>query len=273
MSILAEMIQKIVDLANKGYSRSVVEFPNDPDKRIVLHASGHEVIQTPRVAPDRRHSVATIDSFVAAYKKFGVTSVTAYTENATEADYETGKLRSNPIWINDSQALFYADEPMRRSIINLPVLWSEQWAAISTFENAQALDQATFVRLLRHDLEGCVSAGVLAAYRTLNFQMMETAARNLQNQSQSMDAGVIATVKGDDKPEGFIAEIRPFALSELRTFTVSVKFTIDIIVKQQKLMVQLLPDELSHARQLAQQELARIINYSLPDVQTLFGTP
>lgn len=231
---LFETIQLIQDTAKEAVAVQLRPMPNDPEKSLLFTGGEHKVIDTPFVAGPRSHTVESVESFAAAFARWGC----AGGEDCTPAN----------IWMDlaNWRLSFFTDEPLRRSTVALVLKPSPQLLLLRGFEREQARDQKTLVRILRHDLAGCVDPGVLAAFRSIDFQKIATARGTIEHSKQSLDSDIVAQVTGDKKPEEFLVDAPLFAMKELDART-RVGITIDIDCSNSKFVLQAKPGHLDFA--------------------------
>jgi hypothetical protein len=245
MSWLAEGLKFISDLAQAGVAVKTQTLPNDPQRMMVIEEGKMRLVDTPYTPPPRQHVVKTIASFAYAYDRWCEDGIEAK-RKADGTGYE-GRLPT--IWadIEKWQLQFFTDEPLRREYVRLSLTPSPQLLLLQSFAAAQVIEQRRLVRILRHDLAGCVDESVLIAFRTVDFEKMENARRTIDTARQSMDADIVAQVRGEKKPEEFEVNFPLFAMKELATVRSSVRLTIDIDCSNQKFILQAKPGHLEQA--------------------------
>lgn len=226
---LKETIELVQVTAQKAMEVQIEPMPNNPEKALLFAGGVHTEIDTPYVAPPRQHTVQSVESFAAAFARWA------------------GGDKAN-IWMDlGSWSLsFFTDEPLRRSSVTLKLTPSPQLLLLRTFEREVSRDQKTLVRMLRHDLAGCVDPGVLAAFRSIDFQKIATARGTIEHSKQSLDSDIVAQVTGDKKPEEFLVDAPLFAMKELDART-RIGITIDIDCAGSKFVLQAKPGHLELA--------------------------
>lgn len=230
----------IQETAKKSVEPKLIPLPNDPESYLLLVNGDAKPVKAPFVAPPRRHAVESIESFAAAFNRWGVTP----TGDATVADASMAN-----IWVDlDSLKLsFFTDEPLRRSNVTLTLKLSPQLLLMQEFASPKSLEQKVLVRMLRHDLEGCVDPAVLAAFRSIDFQKIINARQNIQHEKQSLDSDIVAQVSGEKKPEAFLVDAPIFAMKELGDARCRIGVTIDIDCDNRKFVLQTKPGHLDMA--------------------------
>jgi hypothetical protein len=165
-------------------------------------------------------------------------------------------------------------------LVRLKLTPSPQLLLLRTFKDCVTLNQKQFVRMLRHDLAGCVDAGVLAAFRSVDFEKMINAKRQIDHGRQSLDADVVAQVKGDKKPEEFPVQSPLFAMRELDKAVTRVSITVDIDCEDQTFELQARPGQIEMALDDAraavltklQSELT-VVGFASDEITVLAGKP
>lgn len=258
-----ELIQKTAQEAEAVETKAM---PNDPEKLLVLANGAATVIDTPFKPGPRRHTVESVESFAAAYNRWGQ----AGGEDATPAN----------VWIDLGAWLlsFFTDEPLRRSYVNLKLKPSPQLLLMQTFACERGLEQKALVRMLRHDLAECVDPGVLSAFRSVDFQKITTARAAIQHEKQSLDADIVAQVMGEKKPDGFVVDLPLFASKELADARTRVGITIDIDCDNRKFVLQAKPGHIDMALDDARVAVLNKLENDLSaaghaDVVILAGSP
>lgn len=259
-----ETLELIQDTAkeSQAVTTEVRDFPNDPEKRLVVRSDGtREIVATPFTPSPRRHVVETVESFSAAFVRWG------------------GTPRPN-IWLDLPRwrLLFFTDEPLRRSSVTLKLTAAPQWATVSGFRDAKSLEHKALIRLLRHDLAGCADPGVLPAFRSIDFNKIQNAKRSIEHGKQSMDSDIVAQVTGDRKPEEIVVVFPVLVSRELPDFRARVVLTVDIDADAQRFTLQARPGDLD----LALEEVKGVVSGTLEaalgtagekDVTILAGSP
>jgi hypothetical protein len=263
---LKETIELIQNTAKEAVQTKIVAMPNNPQKHLIVCGQNATPIDTPFTDEPRRHSVESIESFAAAYDRWGQ----AGGEELTAAN----------IWIDlaNWHLTFFTDEPLRRSWINLILKPSPQLQLMERFGDAVAIDQKALVRMLRHDLADCVDAGVLAAFRSVDFQKISTARAAIQHEKQSLDSDIVAQVMGEKKPDSFLVDLPLFAMKEMEDSRTRIGITIDIDCDNRKFVLQAKPGHLEMAMDDAQAAVLTKLENDLAalkhsDVVILAGTP
>jgi hypothetical protein len=284
-----ETLQLIQKTAQQAIERKLVPLPNNPQAHLLIGEGKYEVIPTPFVDPPRRHTVLSIADFADAYQRWyldgndigrAIGKPDPSDEIPEAAEVLVEQPRVPNIWcdLDNWRLVFFVDEPLRRSWVKLQLKASPQYGTVFKFRDGQTLDQQQFVRMLRHDLIGCVEPAVLQAFRSVDFQKIVTAKRNIQHERQSLDADLVASVQGEKKPEEFLVTFPMLASRELDPFRAGVKITVDMDAERSKFVLQAVPGQLD----LAMEELRSAIvdtlesglqARGLEDVTILCGNP
>ena len=284
-----ETLKLIQETAQKAIKRELVPLPNNPQAYLLIGTDKHEVIPTPYVEPPRRHTVLSISDFADAYARWYLDGNDAgrvigkpelIADQPEPPDVLVDQPRVPNIWcdLENWRLMFFVDEPLRRSWVKLQLKASPQFGTVFKFREAQTLDQPQLVRMLRHDLIGCVEPAVLQAFRSVDFQKIVTAKRNIENQRQSLDADLVATVQGEKKPEDFLVRFPMLASREIDPFRAGVRITVDIDAERSRFTLQAVPGELDLAiEELRMTVVATLeqmlLGKGLEDVLILCGDP
>jgi hypothetical protein len=269
---LLETIKLIQDTAKDTVAAKLIPLPNDPETHLLITGGQSQTIKTPFVPSPRRHTVESVESFAAAFHRWAIVG---------SADDDAGTpMASANMWIDLTgwNLSFYTDEPLRRCWVKLELAPSPQLQLLQKFEKPVPVDQRTLVRMLRHDLAECVEPGVLAAFRSIDFQKIVNARQNIQHEKQSLDSDIIAQVSGEKKPDAFTVSFPLFAMRELAHAVSRVGITIDIECDDRKFILQAKPGHLEMALDDARAAVinkleAELADLQVTDVVILAGTP
>lgn len=286
-----DTLELIQDTAKKSQEMKLMQLPNDPEQHLLIGNGTHQLITTKYHEKPRKHVVESIADFAAAYHRWYLdgedvaraiaTPETGDTEVAEEQPAPTivDQIRTPNVWLDlpNWRLIFFVDEPLRRAWVKLKLTPSPQWLTLEKFRNAVNLKQPGLVRLLRHDLRGCVDAAVLLAFRTVSFEKMQNARRQIESQQQRMDADLTARVAGEKKPEEIFARVPVLASREL-AFAVRVELSIDIDVENETFTLQAMPGDLDLALEEARAEIrskveSELRQLGLDKVTILCGNP
>lgn len=267
---LKAALEFLVGTGKATRETKVIEFPNDPDRRLLIKADGtHEALETPRQHAKRNHKVATIVDFVAACAHLVMPAKDA--AEASEAEK-----RPSPIWFDARSVVVFPDDRYRDERITLALPESEQLQTVAQWEEQTVLSQPELVRVLRHDLLGCVDPSVLLAYRTVNFQVLNNAARVINHGAQSMDKDIAANVVGAaDKPQQFYVNLPLFNHRDFRgpSFNFSLLVTIDIDAQAQNFKLQIAPGDYARAIEQSAEYVRIALSSALEGATLIAGVP
>lgn len=260
-----ETLALIQTTAQQAKEAKLVPVPGDPERHLLIGNGTHVEIATPRVPPPRRHTVETLADFAQAYKRWCADSVEAAPnappdKDGNEDESVYGRLPN--VWVDFDQTriLFHVDEPLRRSWVKLDFALSEQWKLLARLKDESSFDQKQLVRLLRHHLAGCVDPLLVAVFRSLDFQKIERAKRDIEHQKQSLDSDLQATVTaaGGPIPETLLVRSPVFVMRELAAFQVGVRLSVDVDTSSGKISLQAMPGDLDTAREEARRQSFRV---------------
>lgn len=264
--MIAEFVKLLLDTGKSARTTEVKEFPNDPDRRLLFKADGtHETIETPRQHAKRAHKVATVADFVQARAAL----------LPKEAGESAADKVPSPVWFDARRVIVYPDDRFRDESILLELPASSQLELLAQWDREpKRYDQRSFVRLLRHDLAGCVLPEVLEAFRTLSFQRSQNSSRTIQHGNESFDSDLKAKVAGEtEKPNNFQIELPLFNHLDFRTIKFAVRATVDIDVENSQIVVQLLPGEYRTALEVSIGAVRTRLAIELEGTTLIAGTP
>lgn len=260
----ASTVKLLLDTGERLKAQTLVEFPNDNEKRILLADGKHTIIDTPRRPERREHEVKTIDDFVSAYNEL----IKGESEPAGE---KMPRPTPSPIWFSQRGVEIYIDDRFRDEWIRLALPTSRQLGILSGFDQSpRQFTQPDLVRLLRHDLAGCVALEVLAAFRTLSWQSIRNTRAVIEQNKQSMDADVQQQIS-QAVPDSFMVAVPLFDHADFRDVRASLSVTVDLVFDQSAFRLQLLPGEHSGACAAALETIRERLAAVLPDVPAIAG--
>lgn len=263
--MLAELFQAVVGVSQEAREKKfeVKDFPNNPDRKLLVVDGVEKVLDTPRQAPDPNSQVASIADLAAAYiRKFG--------------DEKVDGEKHPEIWYTIKGAMYFQDEPFRRQSVAVLFRETAVWTTVRQLKAPKVFQHEALVRLLRHDLAPCGVRAVLDAFRTMNYEARETANRTIKHAHQSMDSDLVATAKtgGIDTPEQFQLSLKPFADLELNFLNVSMIVTIDVDAQNRAVTLQLMPDEVERVEIEMRKVVRDKLAMEMPEGTVLLaGTP
>lgn len=259
-------VKLLLDTGEKLKSQQLVDYPNDPERKILLAGGSHTIIQTPRQPVKRNHAVETVADFVAAYAEL---IATPYKEAAAD---KTLVAKPSPIWFDVDRVKVFIDDRFRDESIELELPVSHQLDLLEAWNDPCDYDQPRLIRILRHDLANCISTNVLAAFRTLSWQSIKNTRAVLEQNKQSMDADIQQTIS-QAIPEQFHATIPLFDHPDFRDATAPLTVTVDLVFDKNAFKLQLLPGELAAAAAARLQIVRERLAAAIPDVVAIAGSP
>jgi hypothetical protein len=284
-----DTLELIQSTAQQAKGITIQPLPNNPERTLVIGNGTHQVLDTPRVAPPRRHVVETVAGFVEAFDRWsgdceemdpesGLIAATA-SENPDE---EKVPIRRPNIWLNldGPWLLFFVDEPIRRSWVKLLLKFSPQWLTVLQFAKERTLQHKALVRLLRHDLHGAIAADLVTVFRTIDFKKMQAVRAAFEHQNQSLDQDLQASVNanGLPLPEEISVTVPLFAMREFAAFSVRLTITIDIDAAGGTFLLATRPGDVENALDEGREQISALLinllaEHGLADIPILCGTP
>jgi len=273
-----ELIQKTAQQAS-GLTTHPLEVRRgeEPRRLIIAHDGEHEIIDLAFVPKLRAPVTETFEDFGRAYESYGCVAAEAAPAPSSPPAETTAVAVARPgvkaagltprstVWVNVAGASFQFDEADRREQCSIAFVFSKYWETVRQFEKKSKADHKAFVRLLRHDLLGCVDPYILTVFRDLDFEAINRARSIQEKQKQSLDSSVMAEVRGAEKPEQFLVSVPVFKNRELAGHRVEISITIDLDAASREIVLQAAPDALELALDNALEDAAGKIEAALPD--------
>lgn len=248
--MLTDLVKYIVGLGKESVERKVLDFPNDPQKKLVVSKEGHEVLETPYAAKNENCSFISLSSFVTYLAQL----------DEVESKYIFLELTDTGLL-----ATYNVDSKTFRWEVLLPFQFTQAFNALCKFTECQKLNHEQMIYLLRQTLKGFVPSGVLESYRSVNFQVRQEASRTMQQGLRSMDSSVIATVLekegGGKKPEEFLISMNPF--EDLEGLMVGMVMNVEIDPRAQVFEVELASDAYEKARLAALEHARKVLQAAI----------
>lgn len=257
----ADTVQLLLNTGKELMGMEVKDFPNDPERKLILSGGKHAVLETPRQPAKRAHAVKTFADFATAFNEI------------LSVDSDSAPLEPSPIWFDESGVVVFTNDRFRDESIGLALPVSDQLKTITAWKDKASYEQKALVRVLRHDLAGCAAESVLIAFRTLEWQSMINARNVVQQNKQSMDADIQQGIVGNDKPESFTITVPLFDHSDFRDAKFTLAATVDFDFDNKRIVVQLLPSELTRAKEAALELVRTRLDSALPKVTKIAGKP
>lgn len=201
-----------------------------------------EVLTVPISPHTRDHRVDNINDLITAVKL-----------------YDQGR-KAGSLWHNPTGLVYLIDDADRRERIWMPLITSEHWDIVKGLSERR-LGQADFVRILRHELHGCVPDTLLPAISKIEVAT-SSGQRNEINPGRERGTREFAVdlANSGEIPEHFYCQLSVYSNVGLRTNR-QIKMGLDYTLPpaQVTFRVAPLPDELEIAEQDAQAELHALL--------------
>jgi len=230
--MFADAIKLIQETAQRAAAYRVEDKPHSPGELMMVGPNGIEFVKVPRRRSLVVHSVSEFVSLAMA-------------ENAAA------------IWHNAATVLAVLDEDFTErplQTIQLPLTFSEPMAEV---QSAWTLDQQGLIRLLTHQMHGCVLNVELAStLRRLKFQRTTAGTSLVEHQASEFGKQVDAAVTTDVPLPDYVDFSVPVYTTpgiELHRETISCSLMID--KERCSFAVEARPDEWTRAVQRAQMAL------------------
>ncbi|TAL43981.1 MAG: hypothetical protein EPN91_05290 [Salinibacterium sp.] len=250
--MLAEFVQKLTDLAREADAVEVIGLQGDP--RTVLVRQGGSTQERTIPPPLRAHKIRAFDDFCAAVKDSVICT-------------------SPEIYFQFAGALAFCCRSDRLETISLPIESSQQWAALVKLDSGATFSPKYAINFLRFELGSDVAAVLIAGLRRIDFKRSSAGSHVNEHGKESLGRSVEAAVqKADEVPETCDVTISPARNSGLKALTVKARLGIAIDFDQERIMLKLLPDELSAARESFVRQVGTMLVQALPGVPCFNGS-
>lgn len=263
--MLADLLKSVVELATKSVACSVVSVPNNPEKVIVSQSGEYEVLDVPRVPPDRHHTVKLFRDLALLF------------DDLVPQDADPAAVGAGIVWYDAEKVQFFTDEPHRRSVVTLPLIYSSQYTLVKKFEFPIAMEHSNMVRFLRHDLLGCGDgvAAALGAFRTINWSVVKNANAAINHGNQRIDGDITASVKdAEKKPDRILVDVPLFAMHELSIVHYPIALSVDLDANLSKIILQAEPNGLQMLEEQVAIAVGNLLAASLQEgTKIVRGTP
>lgn len=216
----------------------------------------HFFVRGERVAveippPDRNHQVHTLEGLLLAVERYG-------TDGA--------------LWHDQERITLVTNDCDRRERVTLRLTISEHWRIISAL--GTPLTQRDFVRLLRHDLRGCVPDTLLPAIAKIEVAS-SSGQRNEINPGRERGTREFAVelATSGEIPEQFTALATVYSnegLRQVRPVICSLDYSLP--PAQVAFVVKPLPDQIELSMQEAQRDLHQYLTDKV-EIPVFCGTP
>ncbi len=196
-------------------------------------------IEVPPAA--RKHTVFTLDDLIASVK------------------HHNTDLVKGSIWHDRTKVVFLIDDEDRREMVTLPLVFSDHWDILCKLP--AAMTQRDFVRLLRHELAGCVPDTLLPAIAKIEVAT-SSGQRNEINPGRERGSREFAVdlANSGEIPESFLLAVSVYSTPGLRQCR-CIKMSLDYTLPPSQVTFQVTPrpDEIEIAMQDAQAELHKLL--------------
>lgn len=224
---------------------------NNGDVRAMHFFARGECVDVEIPPPNRNHKVRTLEGLLLAVERYG-------TDGA--------------LWHDQGSITLVTNDCDRREFVTMPLTLSEHWKIVSAL--GTPLTQRDFVRLLRHDLRGCVPDTLLPAVAKIEVAT-SSGQRNEINPGRERGSREFAVelATSGEIPEHFTAMVNVYAnegLRQLRPIICSLDYSLP--PAQVAFVVKPLPDQLELALQDAQRELHEYLTEKV-EIPVFCGTP
>lgn len=252
-----QTVELLLKTGERLKKQELIEYPNNPEKRILLAGGTHTIIDTPRELAKREHTVETVADFVEAYN---------------ELILKAKGPKPSPVWFDSNRVRVFIDDRFRDESIELELPPSHQLNLLAAWDEPAEYDQPRLIRVLRHDLARCINSNVLAAFRTLSWQSIKNTKAVLEQNKQSLDADIQQHVS-QAIPEEFAVSVPLFDHVDFRQATVPLTVTVDLVFERNAFKLQLLPGDYAAAVAAATETVRERLAAALPDVVAIAGQP
>lgn len=244
--MIAEAIQALADLARKAADPKPV-LDGTTLKKFVVDG---KVVDVPKLLPDRKHNVETLDDVIALAKRFSL-----------------AESSSPVVWYSPTGVqLVVHDDEYRADTATLEFSETAGWQTVKALGPKVWFDQAAFVRFLRIDLKGLTENDVLLdRVRSLTWRTGSTTNQAVGFGKASLGRAIEAEVKsGGDIPEEVALNVRVHNNpGEDERFTV--RCAVEINEAEQKLRLVPFPDEIARVERLVVGSIADRLRAGLPE--------
>lgn len=256
--MLAEMIDRIVELSNAQHEFKELDLPGGREKLVQM--PGGKVERVPIPPPHRAHLTGCLESFSQIMQ--------TATGNDPPAVFvaESSSGRVDVIGIHD-----FGD---RRDTTTLRVQLSSAIEAIGQLRGA--CTQKYVVSLLRDSIVDSIDPGLLTLFRDLDFTRRHDDKATIEHGREWLGKSVEAMVRSDhgDLPEQIAVDLRIFSGAQFLGCRRKVEFSIEIDPANQRISFIPRGDQLREAIEHGRIWLANLVRGELGDeTLVVLGTP
>ena len=195
------------------------------------------------IEPDRRnHAILSLQSFMSLAESWG--------EKAS-------------VWISDKKLCVVKDSEDRRDRAVFELRYHPVYSTLRHFHEGQTFNQRDMVRLLFHDLRGCIPDDLVFVFRSIEFNRRNDGSSNVNHGSESLGRGVEAKIQGiKDIPEMFNVQSPVFDHDGMRQ-RVPIRLTVQPNPHDETFRIQVYPGDLMTAGEASLQILEELLVSSL----------
>lgn len=246
--MLKELLDRVWGLAQSNLLPQEVDV-GDPRARHYL--VGKEHVKVHRPTPVRKHTVQTLEGIFEACDRWGGEGV---------------------LWHNRQNVVLVIDDDDRRDIVVMPLVVSEVFTLINKLGD-QAMDQATFVRLLKNQLNGYVPDSLRPVISKIEIASSAGQKNEINPGRERGSREFAVDVVGGEMPEFIPATVPVYSNAGLRN-NVPIRLSLDVTLPPQQVTFRVapLPDQIEMAWQAAQAELHNLL-VSRAKIEVFEGQP
>lgn len=252
--MLAEFLQKVVDLGKRGDGATLLEHKSRPDKLWLVQGGTTTELDLP--PPPRAPSLQGIPDVIEA---LGDDSLALAPE----------------VYLDERGLVAFLNRDDRRQRLSMPFVKSERFKALERLATATSFSTTQAVKFLRFDLNGTGVEPVIAALKRVDFTRRSDGARIVEHGRESLGRTVEASVQQADAiPEAFRVQTPVFVNPGLRGAIADVRCGVYLDVDAEKVELRVLADELRAAVDGVLEQVAKALREALgPNVLVLHGSP
>lgn len=232
--MLAEFLNRIVALAIDANTARFVSHESLPDSVFLNKPDGSvEKVEVP--PPTRNHELLGLQDIVAIVKDEVISA-------------------SPEVWVSNTCVAIILNRLKRREVVTCGLAHTEQFTTLLDLLSPTQLQPRQAIKLLRFDLHGANTEGVVQALRRVDFLRTSEGKSSVEHGKESLGRSVEAAVQqADSIPDRFTMTV-PIWLGFPYTATVACGCYLDLETERVELRV--LADEIGRAVERAVKELA-----------------
>jgi hypothetical protein len=251
--MLAEFLQKLIEVAHSSFTPKVIDHPKLGDEVLIATAQGFERHSVP--PRPRTFQVATLKDLGAM--------IAAYT------------FGQKALFVGSSGITLLFEEATGREFAFMALRKSDHWAALERLHGAR-LTPRDAVKVLRQNLpSGTGTSALIRALSRVDFSRRSDGRSEVSHGKESLGKSVEASVQGTDEiPEKLHITGPVYALDELRDLTSkAVEVNVFIDVDDEVIEFTLAPDALRRAELQALIAVRDFLAQVHPEVPVYCGNP